>query len=123
MEQVYLIKRAVIAPVVLVVTIVGLALTSSFWWLVGIPFAILGTLCGQPNLNFVDGCLVWIAILLGAIIAPFHREIGGAIAISSMAGWILGAIEKNVFATPLDEEQLKKYCDSIEDKSIDQRDA
>ncbi len=97
--QVYLIKPSVVAPIVAIAVIIMLAFSWSVWVLVGIPFAVLGTICGQPNLNLADGCLALIAIGIGLLIAAFHREIGFAIAASSFAGILGGAVEKTIRGT------------------------
>ena len=100
-----LIKPALVAPIIAIAVIIGFAITWSLWTLVGIPFAILGTICGQPNLNFADGCLALIAIGVGLVASIFHREIGFAIAASSIGGLLAGAMEKTIRAQPYDGEQ------------------
>lgn len=110
MAQAYLIRPSVIAPLVTSATLGVFAFTWSVWWLVGIPFAILGTICGQPNLNLADGCLAWFAGLAGVVITAFHRDCGTAIAVSSIGGLILGAIEKTIFAVPDTEAEHSGIC-------------
>jgi len=102
----YLIKPAVVAPIVAIAMIIVLAFTWSLWALVGIPFAVLGTICGQPNLNLADGCLALIALGLGLLILTFHREIGLAIAASSFGGMLAGAAEKTIRAVPYKGDSL-----------------
>lgn len=104
MTQIYSIKPAIVAPIIAITVIVGLACTWSLWALIGIPFAILGTICGQPNLNLADGCLVVIAVGVGLLTAIFHREIGFAIAGSSFGGMLAGAAEKTIRMVPYDGE-------------------
>lgn len=104
MTQAYLIKPAVVAPIIAITVIVGLAFTWSLWALIGIPFAILGTICGQPNLNLADGCLALIAVGVGLMTAIFHREIGFAIAGSSFGGMLAAAAEKTIRMVPYEDE-------------------
>lgn len=96
------IKPAIFAPIVLVGLLVWAAFELSPWALIGIPFAVLGTLSGQPNLNLADGCLAYIATIGGFLLISVHSEIGLTIAISSYAGLWGGAIEKRIRAVPYD---------------------
>jgi hypothetical protein len=100
----YLIQPAVVAPIIASAVIIGFAFTWSSWALIGIPFAVLGTICGQPNLNLADGCLPLIVIAIGLLTATFHREIGMAIAASSLGGMLAGAAEKTLRMVPYDGE-------------------
>ena len=100
MTQAYLIKPAVVAPIVATATLTTLSFIWTLWWLIGIPFAIVGTACGQPNLNLADGCLAWSAVGIGLLLALFHRDIGFTIAASSFCGLLLGALEKTLRAVP-----------------------
>ena len=104
-HQAYVIKPALVAPIMAFAVIVGFAFTWSPWALIAIPFAILGTICGQPNLNLADGCLPLIAIGVGLLIATFHREIGFVIAASSFGGMLAGAAEKTLRRVPYDGER------------------
>ena len=106
MARAYLIKPAVVAPIIAIAVIIGFAFTWSLWALIGIPFAVLGTICGQPNLNLADGCLALIAVAFGMLIVTFHKEIGFAIAASSLGGMLAGAVEKRIRAVPYDGEPL-----------------
>lgn len=100
----YMIKPAIVAPIIAFAVIIGFAFTWSPWALIGIPFAILGTICGQPNLNLADGCLPLIVIGIGLLTATLHREIGLAIAASSFGGMLAGAAEKTIRMVPYDGE-------------------
>lgn len=110
----YLIKPAFVAPVIASVVIIGFAFIWSPWALIGIPFAIFGTIFGQPNLNFADGCLPLIVIAIGLLTATFHREIGLVIAASSLGGMLAGATEKVLRMVPYDGE-LTASSDKIGD--------
>ena len=99
-----MIKPAVVAPIIASVVIIGFAFTWSPWALIGIPFAILGTIGGQPILNLADGCLPLIVIAIGLLTAIFHRELGLVIAASSLGGMLAGAAEKVLRMVPYDLE-------------------
>jgi hypothetical protein len=98
----YLIQPAVAAPIIAIAVIIWFALTWSPWALIGIPFAVLGTICGQPNLNLADGCLALAAVASGLLITTLHRDIGFVIAASSLGGMLAGAAEKTIRAVPYD---------------------
>lgn len=118
--EAYLIKPAVAAPIVATAILVLLAFTGSIWWLIGVPFAIIGTICGQPNLNLADGCLAWMMAGLGLLVAAFHRDIGVVIATSSVCGLLLGAFEKTLRAVPYDDGMLQssKHVDESQDECV-----
>lgn len=98
-----LIKPAIVAPIVLTGLLIWAAFEMSPWALIGIPFAVLGTLCGQPNGNLGDGCLAVICGAVGLLIFTFlHQEIGMFIFASSIGGFFAGVFEKRVTAVPYD---------------------
>lgn len=104
----YFILRPAIYPPVLIAVIAGsLAVTSSAWWLLAIPFGILGTICGQPNLNLADGCLAVLAAFAGLALTVVHAPSGVAIACGSFGGMIMGSIEKHIFAKPVFKEDTR----------------
>ncbi len=58
-------------------------------------------MCAQPNLNLADGCLAYLAIMIGFGITFFHRPSGDAICIGALAGFLLSAFEKRLTAKPV----------------------
>lgn len=101
-DDVYLARPATAAPVVLAVVFVALSVASSPWWLAGVPFAALGTLCAQPNLNLVNGFPAYVAAALGIVLGEAYRPLeplGLAILAGSWSGICLGAVEKRLRAT------------------------
>lgn len=97
-------KPAIVAPIVVCVVLVVLAFVESPWWLLSIPFAVYASLCAQPNLNLADGCLAYIAIMIGFGIMYFHRPSGSAICLGTLAGFYLSAFEKRLTAKPVYED-------------------
>ena len=97
----YRVPLAVIAPVVLVVATVFLAIAVSPWSLVAVPFILLGSLCAAPNMNLANGLLAIVAILLGIGVAYLHREVGSAIVLGTVASWFLSSLEKRWRAIPV----------------------
>jgi hypothetical protein len=109
----YILKPAVVAPLALSAVAIYLAVSQSPWWLLGLPFSILGTVCGQPNLNAADGCLAYTSSMIGYALSFVHRPSGLAIMIFSLMGIILGSIEKRIFAKPFFEtDETDKSTDS-----------
>jgi xanthine/uracil permease len=97
----YRLKPAIVAPVVVCGVVIALAFVDSPWWLLSIPFAVYASLCAQPNLNLADGCLAYIAIMIGFGIMYFHRPSGSAICFGTLAGFYLSAFEKRLTAKPV----------------------
>ncbi len=99
--QYYRIEPAIVAPVITCCGIIALAYIDSYWWLLAIPFAVLASFCGQPNLNLADGCLAYLSIMFGLMLTHFHRESGIAILIGTLVSFYLAAIEKRIRAKPV----------------------
>jgi hypothetical protein len=97
----YRLKPAIVAPIVVCGVMIAIAFVDSPWWLLSIPFAVYASLCAQPNLNFADGCLAYIAILIGFGIMFFHRPSGSAICFGTLASFYLSAFEKRLTAKPV----------------------
>ena len=102
-QRVYIIKPAIFAPSILSVAAVIAAIRISWWALVSLPFIWLGSICAQPNLNLANGCLAYLAMLIGFAVAVLNRPLGAAIWAGAIAGFYLSAIEKRLRARPRDE--------------------
>jgi hypothetical protein len=97
----YRLKPAIVAPILVCGSVIGLAFVDSPWWLLSIPFAIFASMCAQPNLNLADGCLAYFTIMIGFGITFFHRPSGVAICIGTLASFYLSAFEKYLTAKPV----------------------
>jgi hypothetical protein len=97
----YRLKPAIVAPILVCGSVIGLAFVDTPWWLLSIPFAIYASMCAQPNLNLADGCLVYLTIMIGFGITFFHRPSGGAICVGTLASFYLSAFEKRLTARPV----------------------
>jgi hypothetical protein len=82
------------------------AFLDSWWWLTALPFIYLGSICAQPNLNLADGCLAYVAMLVGFGTVLWFKPLGLAIAAGAMAGFYLSAIEKRVRMRPVPDADL-----------------
>lgn len=101
MPKLYRVFPSFVAPIVLSGFAV-LGVRQSWWLLCSIPFIVLGSICAAPNLNLADGCLVMLAVIVGVFVAALlFQPLGLAIIMGSIAGWIGGAIEKNLRMRPL----------------------
>ena len=100
-EQLYRVYAAVIAPGVLSLAALVAAFSVTAWWLVAIPFIWLGSMCAQPNLNLVDGCLTYLSASVALIVLGFHPASGIAILAGVVAGYIFGFIEKMMRMHPV----------------------
>lgn len=107
----YRIRPAVVAPLLVSGVAVVFAIQYSVWWLLAIPFAVLASFCGQPNLNLADGCLAYLSIMIGCGIAIFHRESGLAIFFGAFISLYLSALEKRLTAKPIYPEHDGKYAE------------
>ena len=97
----YRLKPAIVAPILVCGSVIGLAFVNSPWWLLSIPFAIFASMCAQPNLNLADGCLAYLTIMIGFGITFFHHPSGVAICIGTLASFCLSAFEKQLTAKPV----------------------
>jgi hypothetical protein len=95
-EQVYEVPRLVYTPVVLGFVVLVLNIFEYWWALAAAPFILLGCLCAAPNLNLANGCLAYLAMLVGLIVTPFHPPLGLAIFAGTAAGLYAGALEQNL---------------------------
>jgi hypothetical protein len=95
-QQVYLVRPAIFVPVTLLVTAVIIASHATWWFLTAVPFIWLGSICAQPNLNLVNGCLAYVAMIVGGILWACYEPLGQAVFCGAVAGYYLSAIEKLV---------------------------
>jgi hypothetical protein len=93
-QRVYRVRPAVIAPAVLAVAAMVFAVRQSWWALVALPFIYLGSVCAQPNLNLANGCLAYLAMLIGFGITALFPPLGFAILGGAMSGFYVSALEK-----------------------------
>lgn len=100
MPRRYIIRPAVFAPAVLSVIAVVLAVRDSWWFLAALPVIWLGSVCAQPNLNLADGCLTYLAMIVGAIVTAWFRPLGIAILSGAFSGFIASAIKKRIRMRP-----------------------
>ena len=70
-RTVYRVYSSVVAPIILGIAAVYLALTIDLWLIAAIPFIVLGSVCSAPNLNLADGFLAVLSALIGPDI-PLH---------------------------------------------------
>jgi hypothetical protein len=96
----YIVRPAVFAPVVLSVATVVHAVQDSWWFLAALPFIWLGSVCAQPNLNLANGCLAYLAMMVGVAVAALHRPLGIAILAGAISGFYASAIEKWIRMRP-----------------------
>ncbi|MDB6132266.1 MAG: hypothetical protein JWM59_509 [Verrucomicrobiales bacterium] len=99
--QVYTIRPAVFAPVFLSLAAIGAAVLLSWWFLAALPFIWLGSVCAQPNLNLADGCLAYLAMIAGGLIAGWFRWPGIIVIAGTMSGYLLSVVEKRLRMRPL----------------------
>ncbi|MDR2637643.1 MAG: hypothetical protein LBB55_04830 [Zoogloeaceae bacterium] len=91
---------AVFVPASLCAGALALAVGGSLWWLLALPFVVLGSFCAAPNLNLADGFLALVAVVVGIVVSCFHAEAGIIIIVGTSASWVLSSIEKLVRAVP-----------------------
>lgn len=97
----YRLKPAIVAPIIVCGIVIVLAFVDSPWWALSIPFAVYASLCAQPNMNLANGCLAYIAIMIGFGIMFFHSPSGKAICLGTLASFYLSAFEKRLTAKPV----------------------
>ena len=95
-EVVHVVRPAIFAPAIVSVIIPFAAAYQSWWYLVGLPFVWVGSVCAQPNMNLANGCLAYVAMMLGFILLFFFPPLGKAILCGAGAGFYLSAIEKRM---------------------------
>jgi len=100
-ERVYIVRPAVFAPTILSLIFVVLCLRESWWFLAALPFVWLGSICAQPNLNLVNGCLAYVSIVVGFALVMLFKPLGLAILAGSLSGFYISAVEKRLRARPI----------------------
>jgi hypothetical protein len=98
--RLYIIRPAIFAPSILSVIAVCVAVQQSWWYLASLPFIWLGSVCAQPNLNLANGCLAYLAMIVGFVVAALFQPLGLAIIAGAMSGFYVSAIEKRIRARP-----------------------
>jgi hypothetical protein len=93
-SRVYIVPPALFAPVLLSLAAGYLAIHDSPWFLAALPFIWLGSICASPNLNLANGCLAYLAIIVGVILITVFRPLGIAILAGAATGLYASAIEK-----------------------------
>jgi hypothetical protein len=78
-QRVYIVRPAVVAPVVLAAIAIVVAVRESLWALAALPFIYLGSISAQPNLNLANGCLAYLAMVAGFLVLALFRPLGFAI--------------------------------------------
>jgi len=82
------------------VVAVVFAIQDSWWFLAALPFVWLGSVCAQPNLNLVNGCLAYLAMIVGVGVTALFRPLGIAILAGAISGFYGSAIEKRLRMRP-----------------------
>jgi len=96
----------VFAPAILGVIAIALGVLHSPWFFAALPFIWLGSICAQPNLNLANGCLAYLAMLLGVIVLAVFRPLGIAILGGAISGFYVSAIEKGTRMRPAADAEL-----------------
>ena len=96
----YIVRPAIFAPAVLSVVAVVFAVQDSWWFLAALPFIWLGSVCAQPNLNLANGCLAYLAMIVGFAMTALFRPLGIAILAGAISGFYVSAIEKRIRMRP-----------------------
>jgi hypothetical protein len=102
--RVYIVPPAVFAPATLSVGAVVFAAQESWWYLSALPFIWLGSVSAQPNLNLVNGCLAYLAMIIGVGVCAFFRPLGMAIFAGAASGFMCSALEKWIRMRPAPDD-------------------
>ncbi len=102
-DTVFLVRRARFVPVCLFVAAVVLGILKSPWWLLAIPFVVIGSLFTAPNLNLINGMPSYLSIAAGLILLRFHEPSGQAAFWGAAASLYGSALEMRVFARPYEK--------------------
>ena len=105
----YLVPQAVFVPICLSVGTLVLGIAGDSWWLLALPFVLLGAYCAAPNFNLADGFLALIAVVIGALLSYFHTQAGVAVMLGTSTSWLLSSLEKGMRAVPVREVQREKH--------------
>lgn len=88
------VPQVIFAPSVLAIVFIALSTQLSWWFLIALPFVYLGSICAQPNLNLADGCLAYLAMILGFILLAFFKPVGIPILLGTVSSYYASAVEK-----------------------------
>jgi hypothetical protein len=100
-QRAYIVRPAVFAPTILSVVAIVLAAGQSLWFLAALPFIWVGSVCAQPNLNLANGCLAYLAMIVGIGVTVLFRPLGIAILAGAVSGFYVSAIEKKIRMRPV----------------------
>ena len=64
------------------------------------------SICAQPNLNLANGCLAYLAKLVGCGLFLVFRPLGLAILAGAMSGFYVSALEKWIRMRPAPDAEL-----------------
>jgi hypothetical protein len=99
-DKMIIVRRARFAPVCLCIAAVVMGIVASPWWLLSIPFVVIGNLFTAPNLNLVNGLPSYASMLAGFILMRFHQPSGLAVLLGVGAGFYASALEMRILAKP-----------------------
>ena len=99
-----MVPRARFVPVCLCVVAVVLGIVVSPWWLLSIPFVVIGSIFTAPNLNLVNGLPSYLAMFAGLILMRYHHASGLAAGAGTAASFYMSALEMRILAKPVCNE-------------------
>jgi len=99
-EKFITVRRASFVPVCLLVAAAGLGIVVSPWWLLSIPFVVIGALFTAPNLNLINGMPSYLSMVAGLILIRFHEPSGLAVLAGAVLSFYGCALEMRIFAKP-----------------------
>jgi hypothetical protein len=103
-QQGYTFPPAIFAPISLTVLSGWFGYSHSWWSLAAIPFIWLGAWCSAPNLNLADGCLFYLAMIIGFGNLIYFKTLGLAIMAGAVSGYVMSALEKSVRMRPIKKD-------------------
>ncbi|HEX5243591.1 MAG TPA: hypothetical protein VFW23_10060 [Tepidisphaeraceae bacterium] len=86
------------------VVAVVVGIRDSHWFFAALPFIWLGSICAAPNMNLAEGCLAYLAMILGYALLWVNKPLAIAILNGAISGFYLSAIEKRLRARPVPED-------------------
>jgi hypothetical protein len=90
-----------------------MGIERSWWFLAAVPCVWLASLCAQPNLNFANGCLAYVLMIVGVVLMRLFLPLGSAVLAGTVCGFYLSAIEKWIFmreaATPEWDDEVAPH--------------
>lgn len=99
-SKVIMVRRARFLPACLLGACVVLGIVLSPWWLLSIPFVVIGALFTAPNLNLVNGMPSYLSMVAGFILTRFHQPSGLAVLAGVVTSFYGSALEMRIFAKP-----------------------